>query len=349
MMIKVESIARLPGSSHLISSHLFSSVVYPKSKVYIIVSCFSSLLLLAVYLKCLIYSHSQPSPALVSFASLSLSTFDAKSNSVVVSSEQPMTTIGGESVKEEVKLVAVKVSNPCPDMPSLKLQADECDHNTNPIVLWQSSFPLSSTSVPVVSFLQPSVVLPAASAEPAGQTASVQQARQTARQTASVQMFTEAISSFVSVPWHAHYVQICGGVYVRYMHDELIHCKVMVKKMGLPDGLDFGTSKGYGDVLLEGCCQTWSKIERRIATLEFDHDRKSMGVIVRVHCEESGEEISEMESVYALKCHISHEVNHLHEGLKHVSAIDELISKSRPAVVVVVSTTGVRSAAEEDR
>ncbi|CAL5418400.1 unnamed protein product [Camellia sinensis] len=95
-----------------------------------------------------------------------------------------MTTIGGESVKEEVKLVAVKVSNPCPDMPSLKLQADECDHNTNPIVLWQ----------------------------------------------------------------------------------------VMVEKMGLPDGLDSGTSKG--------CCQTWSKIERRIATLEFDHDRKSMGVIV---------------------------------------------------------------------
>ncbi|CAL5416989.1 unnamed protein product [Camellia sinensis] len=55
--------------------------------------------------------------------------------------------------------------------------------------------------------------------------------------------------------------------------------KVMVEKMGLPDGLDSGTSKGYGDVLR--CCQTWSKIERRIATLEFDHDRKSMGVIVR--------------------------------------------------------------------
>ncbi|KAI8005106.1 Calcium-transporting ATPase 1, endoplasmic reticulum-type [Camellia lanceoleosa] len=52
----------------------------------------------------------------------------------------------------------------------------------------------------------------------------------------------------------------------------------MVEKMGLPNGLDSGTSKGYGDVLR--CCQTWSKIERRIATLEFDHDRKSMGVIV---------------------------------------------------------------------
>ncbi|XP_058199649.1 calcium-transporting ATPase 1, endoplasmic reticulum-type-like [Rhododendron vialii] len=53
--------------------------------------------------------------------------------------------------------------------------------------------------------------------------------------------------------------------------------KVMVEKMGLPDGLDFGTSSRYADVLR--CCQTWSKLERRIATLEFDRDRKSMGVI----------------------------------------------------------------------
>ncbi|KAJ6963710.1 ubiquitin carboxyl-terminal hydrolase 7-like isoform X2 [Populus alba x Populus x berolinensis] len=37
----------------------------------------------------------------------------------------------------------------------------------------------------------------------------------------------------------------------------------------------------------------------------------------RVHCQESGEESSETESVYSLKCHISQEVNHLHEGLKH--------------------------------
>ncbi|PKA56288.1 Ubiquitin carboxyl-terminal hydrolase 6 [Apostasia shenzhenica] len=36
----------------------------------------------------------------------------------------------------------------------------------------------------------------------------------------------------------------------------------------------------------------------------------------RIHCVESGEENSETESVYALKCHISQEVNHLHEGLK---------------------------------
>lgn len=40
-----------------------------------------------------------------------------------------------------------------------------------------------------------------------------------------------------------------------------------------------------------------------------------------MHCAESGEESSETESVHSLKCHISHEVNHLHEGLKHVSSV----------------------------
>lgn len=43
--------------------------------------------------------------------------------------------------------------------------------------------------------------------------------------------------------------------------------------------------------------------------------------VARVHCAESGEESTETESVYSLKCHISQEVNHLHEGLKHVSLI----------------------------
>lgn len=50
----------------------------------------------------------------------------------------------------------------------------------------------------------------------------------------------------------------------------------------------------------------------------FSHDN-------RVHCAESGEESSESESVYSLKCHISHEVNHLHEGLKHVSCIAKVM------------------------
>ncbi|XXG45935.1 hypothetical protein AAC387_Pa02g0892 [Persea americana] len=40
-------------------------------------------------------------------------------------------------------------------------------------------------------------------------------------------------------------------------------------------------------------------------------------LVSRIHCAESGEENTETESVYSLKCHISQEVNHLHEGLKH--------------------------------
>lgn len=51
--------------------------------------------------------------------------------------------------------------------------------------------------------------------------------------------------------------------------------KVLVEKMGLPEG-----SRGVGSSSnLLGCCQQWNESERRIATLEFDRDRKSMGVI----------------------------------------------------------------------
>ncbi|KAE9616185.1 putative ubiquitinyl hydrolase 1 [Lupinus albus] len=50
----------------------------------------------------------------------------------------------------------------------------------------------------------------------------------------------------------------------------------------------------------------------------------------RVHCHESSEESSETESVYSLKCHISHEVNHLHEGLKH--GLKSELEKASPAL-----------------
>ncbi|OMO66356.1 Ubiquitin [Corchorus olitorius] len=50
----------------------------------------------------------------------------------------------------------------------------------------------------------------------------------------------------------------------------------------------------------------------------------------RMHCQESGEESSETESVYSLKCHISHEVNHLHEGLKH--GLKSELEKASPAL-----------------
>ncbi|KAL7191395.1 hypothetical protein ACSBR2_023465 [Camellia fascicularis] len=46
--------------------------------------------------------------------------------------------------------------------------------------------------------------------------------------------------------------------------------------------------------------------------------------------EESGEERSKMESVYALKCHISHEVNHFHEGLKHAMKLE--LEKASPSL-----------------
>ncbi|KAG2685669.1 hypothetical protein I3843_10G132800 [Carya illinoinensis] len=54
--------------------------------------------------------------------------------------------------------------------------------------------------------------------------------------------------------------------------------KVLVEKMGPPEGSNHGGSTRRSDLLR--CCQLWNEYEHRIATLEFDHDRKSMGVIV---------------------------------------------------------------------
>ncbi|KAL6972734.1 deubiquitinating enzyme [Sarracenia purpurea var. burkii] len=53
-------------------------------------------------------------------------------------------------------------------------------------------------------------------------------------------------------------------------------------------------------------------------------------LVSRVHCDESGEESSEIESVYALKCHISQEVNHLHEGLQH--GLKSELEKASPSL-----------------
>ncbi|RLN30943.1 calcium-transporting ATPase 4, endoplasmic reticulum-type-like [Panicum miliaceum] len=54
--------------------------------------------------------------------------------------------------------------------------------------------------------------------------------------------------------------------------------KVLVEKMGLPGGKN-GLSLDPSDTL--GCCKWWNNVSKRIATLEFDRMRKSMGVIVR--------------------------------------------------------------------
>ncbi|XP_020696398.1 calcium-transporting ATPase 4, endoplasmic reticulum-type [Dendrobium catenatum] len=53
--------------------------------------------------------------------------------------------------------------------------------------------------------------------------------------------------------------------------------KVLVEKMGLPAASD-AASIGSTDTLR--CCQWWNDVAPRVATLEFDRTRKSMGVIV---------------------------------------------------------------------
>ncbi|CAN6284691.1 unnamed protein product [Urochloa humidicola] len=53
--------------------------------------------------------------------------------------------------------------------------------------------------------------------------------------------------------------------------------KVLVEKMGLPGG--YTPSLDSSDLLR--CCQWWNNAAKRVATLEFDRTRKSMGVIVK--------------------------------------------------------------------
>ncbi|KAF2555216.1 hypothetical protein F2Q68_00013032, partial [Brassica cretica] len=54
--------------------------------------------------------------------------------------------------------------------------------------------------------------------------------------------------------------------------------KVLVEKMGFSEGSTKVSTLADGDVLR--CCRLWSELEQRLATLEFDRDQKSMGVMV---------------------------------------------------------------------
>ncbi|KAH7542537.1 hypothetical protein FEM48_Zijuj02G0084700 [Ziziphus jujuba var. spinosa] len=73
-------------------------------------------------------------------------------------------------------------------------------------------------------------------------------------------------------------VELSGNHYVVNGLPTEAALKVLVEKMGIPEGLDSGSLSTRDDVLR--CSQIWNEIEHRIATLEFDRDRKSMGVIV---------------------------------------------------------------------
>ncbi|KAH0876854.1 hypothetical protein HID58_064248 [Brassica napus] len=56
--------------------------------------------------------------------------------------------------------------------------------------------------------------------------------------------------------------------------------RVLVEKMGFSEGSTKASTLADGDVLHMCCCRLWSELEQQLATLEFDRDRKSMGVMV---------------------------------------------------------------------
>ncbi|KAG7964658.1 hypothetical protein I3843_09G182000 [Carya illinoinensis] len=74
--------------------------------------------------------------------------------------------------------------------------------------------------------------------------------------------------------------------------------KVLVEKMGLPEG--FNHESTSRSALLR-YCELWNEYEHRIATLEFDRDRKSMGVIVNSKSGKKSLLVKEM-STGALRC-----------------------------------------------
>ncbi|KAL0375155.1 UNVERIFIED_CONTAM: Calcium-transporting ATPase 1, endoplasmic reticulum-type [Sesamum radiatum] len=91
---------------------------------------------------------------------------------------------------------------------------------------------------------------------------------------ANLQMIAKiaAVCNDASVLWS-------GSKYVANGMPTEAALKVLVEKMGFPKELDTGLHPNPGDILR--CCMQWNTINSRIATLEFDRDRKSMGVIAK--------------------------------------------------------------------
>ncbi|KAL5648319.1 hypothetical protein ACJX0J_039128, partial [Zea mays] len=55
--------------------------------------------------------------------------------------------------------------------------------------------------------------------------------------------------------------------------------EVLVENMGLPGGY----TPSFDSSDLRRSCQWWNNLAKRVATLEFDRTRKSMGVIVKAN------------------------------------------------------------------
>ncbi|KAI0520111.1 hypothetical protein KFK09_007581 [Dendrobium nobile] len=70
----------------------------------------------------------------------------------------------------------------------------------------------------------------------------------------------------------------CGNQFISSGMPTEAALKVLVEKMGLPGGYPVSSAPSF---TILRCCEWWKGIEQRIATLEFDRARKSMGVLVK--------------------------------------------------------------------
>ncbi|KAH0465965.1 hypothetical protein IEQ34_006068 [Dendrobium chrysotoxum] len=70
----------------------------------------------------------------------------------------------------------------------------------------------------------------------------------------------------------------CGHQFISSGMPTEAALKVLVEKMGLPGGYPVSSTPSFN---ILRCCEWWKGIEQRIATLEFDRARKSMGVLVK--------------------------------------------------------------------
>ncbi|KAJ6842643.1 calcium-transporting ATPase 1, endoplasmic reticulum-type-like [Iris pallida] len=95
-----------------------------------------------------------------------------------------------------------------------------------------------------------------------------------------------AVCNDASIAHSSHHYPVSGGPSIAQQSHQYIATgmpteaalKVLVEKMGLPAGCK---PSSLESAQMLPCCQWWNETAQRIATLEFDRTRKSMGVIVK--------------------------------------------------------------------